>query len=70
MQNSRNMNRDWSPIFLYLALMMELNIMEKESKSCMGVLLRADPTGHGHPRPFCQKGWEGRALIGQPSKGP
>ena len=43
--------------------------MEKELKSCMGVLLRADLTGHGHSSPFCQNGWDGRALLGQPSKG-
>ena len=38
--------------------------MEKELKSCTGVLLRADLTRHGHPSPFSQKGWDG-----QPSKG-
>ena len=43
--------------------------MEKEWKSCTGVLLRADLTGHGHSSPFCQNGWDGRALLGQPSKG-
>ena len=43
--------------------------MEKELKSCTGVLLRADLTGHGHSSPFCQNGWDGRALLGQPSKG-
>ena len=44
--------------------------MEKELKSCTGVLLRADLTGHGHPSPFCQNGgWDGRALLGEPSKG-
>ena len=26
-------------------------------------------TGHGHSSPFCQNGWDGRALLGQPSKG-
>ena len=43
--------------------------MEKESKSSTGVLLRADLTGHGHPSPFCQNGWDGCTLLGQPSKG-
>ena len=36
--------------------------MEKESKSCTGVLLRADLTGHGQfsqSADFCQKGWDG-----------
>jgi hypothetical protein len=44
--------------------------MEKELKSCMGVLLSADLTGHGHPnsKPICQKGWDGRPLLGQLSK--
>ena len=37
--------------------------MEKELKSCTGVLLRADLTRHG------QKGWDGRAQLDQPSKG-
>ena len=58
-----------SPIFWYVVLIMQWNIMEKELKSCMGVLLRADITGHGHSSPFCQNGWDGRALLGQPSKG-
>ena len=43
--------------------------MENELKSCTGVLLRADLTGHGHSSPFCQNRWDGRALLGQPSKG-
>ena len=43
--------------------------MEKELKSCTGVLLRADLTGHSHSSPVCQNGWDGRALLGQPSKG-
>ena len=46
--------------------------MEKELKSSTGVLLRADLTGHGQfsqSANFCQKGWDGRALLGQPSKG-
>ena len=43
--------------------------MEKELKSCTGVLLRADLTGHGHPTCFGRKGLKGRALLGQPSKG-
>ena len=37
-----------------------------------GVLLRADLTGHGQfsqSADFCQKGWDGCALLGQPSKG-
>ena len=29
--------------------------MEKELKSCTGVLLRADLTGHGHPSPSAKK---------------
>ena len=41
--------------------------MEKELKSCTGVLLRADLTGHSHSSPFCQNGWDGHALLGQPS---
>ena len=46
--------------------------MEKELNSFTGVLLRADLTGHGQfsqSADFCQKGWDGRALLGQPSKG-
>ena len=43
--------------------------MEKELKFCMGVLLRADPTGNGHPTRFDRKGLDGRALLGQPSQG-
>ena len=46
--------------------------MEKELKSCTGVLLRADQTGPGHPTPFGRKGLDGHALLAvlaQPSKG-
>ena len=43
--------------------------MEKELKSCTGVLLRANLTGHVHPSPFCLDRWDGCALLGQPSKG-
>ena len=43
--------------------------MEKELKSCTGVLLRADLTGYGHPSPFWQNRWDGHTLLGQPSKG-
>ena len=43
--------------------------MEKELKSCTGVLLRADLTGHGHLPCFGRRGLNGRALLGQPSKG-
>jgi hypothetical protein len=45
--------------------------MEKELKSCIGVLLRADITDSqfGQSANFCHKGWDGRALLGQPSKG-
>ena len=46
--------------------------MEKELTSCTGVLLRADLTGHGQfsqSADFCQKGQDGRALLGLPSKG-
>ena len=39
--------------------------MENQLNSCMGVLLRADLTGHGHST----IGWIGNALIGQPTKG-
>ena len=45
--------------------------MKKELKSCTGVLLRADLAGHSQfsqPADFCQKGWDGLALLGQPSK--
>ena len=35
--------------------------MEKELKSYMGL------TEHGYPSPFCQNGWDGHALLGQPS---
>ena len=41
--------------------------MEKELKSYTGVILRADLPGHGKFRQsadFCQKGWNGRALLG------
>ena len=47
---------------------MQQNIMEKESKSCTGVLLRADLTGHSHPTCFGRKGKDGRAMLGH-SKG-
>ena len=43
--------------------------MGKELKSCTGVLLRSDLTGHGHPTRFGRKGLNGHALLGQPSKG-
>ena len=43
--------------------------MKKELKSCTGIRLKADMIGRGHPSPFGQKGWDGRALLGQPSKG-
>ena len=36
--------------------------MEKELKSCTGVLLRAYLTGYGHPSAFCQKRGDDRAL--------
>ena len=45
--------------------------MEKELKSCTGILLRADLTGHGHSTLFGRNwliGWIGSALLGQPSK--
>ena len=38
--------------------------MEKELKSCTGIFLRADLTGH--PTHFGRKGLDGRALLGQP----
>ena len=40
--------------------------MEKELKTC------TDTFEHGQfsqSANFCQKGWDGRALLGQPSKG-
>ena len=46
--------------------------MEKELKTCMGVLLRADLTVHGQfsqSADFYQTGWDGCALFGQLSKG-
>ena len=48
---------------------MHKNIMKKELKSCTGVLLKADLTGHGHTTCFGRKGLDGHALLGQPSKG-
>ena len=53
-----------SPIFWHVVLIM--NIMEKELKSCTDVLLRADLTGHGkfsQSVDFCQKGWNGCTLF-------
>jgi len=47
--------------------------MEKELKSCMGVLLRADLTGHGQfsqLADFCQKGWDDRPLLSALKKTP
>ena len=46
--------------------------MEKELKSCKGVLLRADLTGQGHLALLGRNlliGWVGYALLDQPSKG-
>ena len=43
--------------------------MVKWLKSCTGVLLRANLTGHGHPTHFGRKGLNDCALLGQPSKG-
>ena len=40
--------------------------MEKELKSCMDILLRADITGRGHPSPLCQNRWDGRAIKRTP----
>ena len=57
-----------SPIFWYLVLIMQFKIMEKESKFCTGVLLRAEPTGHSHPTHFGRKGLDGHVLLGQPPK--
>ena len=45
--------------------------MGRELKSCTGVLLRADLTGHSHPTLFGRNwpiGGIGHALLGQPSK--
>ena len=41
--------------------------MEKELKSCTGVLLRAELTGHVHSRPSANKSGDGRTLLFQPS---
>ena len=44
--------------------------MEKELKSCIGVLSRADLAGHGQfsqSVDFCQKGWDGYALAIRPA---
>ena len=41
--------------------------MEKELKSCTDVLLRADLTGHSRTSLSARK--DGRAMLGQPSKG-
>ena len=46
--------------------------MEKELKFCSGVFLRVDLTWPGQfsqSADFCQKGWDGCALLGQSSKG-
>ena len=43
--------------------------MEKRLKSCTGILLRADLTGHGHATLFGRLWLIGYALLGQPSKG-
>ena len=40
--------------------------MEKELKSCTGVLLRADLTGYGHLTLFGRKGLNGHALKRAP----
>ena len=51
------------------------NVLEhygKELKSCKGALLSADLKEHGQfsqSANFCQKGQDGLALLGQPSKG-
>ena len=37
--------------------------MKKEEKSCTGVLLRADLTGHGHPTFFGRKGLDVRNFV-------
>ena len=44
------------------------NVVERYGK-IVTILHRADITGHGHPSPFCQNGWDFRALVGQLSKG-
>ena len=61
--------QDKSPIFRYVVLIMQLTIMGKELKFCIGVLLRDDPTGHGHPNRLGRKGLDGRVLFGQSSEG-
>ena len=43
--------------------------MEKMNKILHGCPFEDCLTGHGHPRPFCPNRWDGRALLGQPSKG-
>jgi hypothetical protein len=45
--------------------------MEKELNSCTAFLLRAYLTGNGQfsqSVDFCQKGWDGRALLVSPQK--
>ena len=37
--------------------------------SCMGVMMRADLTGNGHPIVFCTKGLDDRVLSSHSSKG-
>ena len=41
--------------------------MEKELKSYMGVILRADLAGYGHPTLFGRKGLDGHALLHRPA---
>ena len=38
-------------------------IMEKELKSCVGVLLRDDLTWHSHPSPFSQNGCPVKSAL-------
>ena len=58
-QKFKNMNR--SPIFSYEVLILYYGKRIKILHGC--------PLECRHPSPFCQKGWDGCALLGQPSKG-
>ena len=52
-----------------MVLKLQQNIVEKELKSCTGILFRADLTRHGHPTLFGRNRQIGYTLLGQPSKG-
>ena len=64
-RKSRNITvQNSSPIFWYVVLIMWKNIMETKLKSCTGVLVRAELTGHGHPTLFGRKWLIGHAHAG------